>query len=315
VHVLVTGGAGFIGSSLCERLLARGDRVVAFDNFNDFYDPMLKERNVAPFLGSPKFELIRADLRDRNAVDRCVRGRVYDAVVHLAAMAGVRPSVKNPALYNDVNCLGTIHLLEALRDRPTTRFVFGSSSSVYGANEKVPFSESDSLEHMISPYAASKRAGEQYASCYHALFGFPVTCLRFFTVYGPKQRPEMAIAKFASLIERGEELPVYGDGTTRRDYTYVDDILDGLVRAIDKCAGYEIYNLGESRTVELRELVDLLSKAIGKPAKTRRLAPEPGDVPITYADIRKAKTQLGYNPTVPIEEGIRRYVAWRKSSA
>lgn len=313
MELLVTGGAGFIGSTLCQRLLDRGDHVVAFDNFNEFYDPSLKEKNVAPMLGSSKFELIRGDLRDRNSITRCVRGRRFDAVVHLAAMAGVRPSVKDPALYNDVNCLGTIHVLEALRDRPETRFVFGSSSSVYGANTKVPFAEDDPLEHMISPYAASKRSGEQYASCYHALFGIPVACLRFFTVYGPRQRPEMAIAKFASLIERGEELPLYGDGTTRRDYTYVDDILDGILRAIERCNGYEVYNLGESRTVELRELVDLLAKEIGRPAKVKFLPPEPGDVPVTYADIRKARERLGYDPQVPIEEGIRRYVEWRRN--
>ena len=312
MEILVTGGAGFIGSTLTEQLIRRGDRVVAFDNFNDFYDPKLKERNLAALQSHKNFSLVRGDLRDREAVEKCVAMRPFDAVVHLAAMAGVRPSVKNPALYNDVNCLGTLHLLEAIRRRPGTRLVFGSSSSVYGANTKVPFAESDPLEKMISPYAVTKRAGELFASCYHSLYGIPTICLRFFTVYGPRQRPEMAIAKFASLIESGEELPVYGDGTTRRDYTYVDDILDGVIRAIDRCDGFGIYNLGESRTVELRELIERLAAAIGKPARVKRLPVEPGDVPVTFADITMAKTRLGYSPSVPVEEGIRRYVAWRK---
>jgi UDP-glucuronate 4-epimerase len=312
VEVLITGGAGFIGSHLAERLLARGDGVVAFDNFNDFYDPRLKERNAERLAGRRGFELVRGDLRDREAVRACVARRPFDAVVHLAAMAGVRPSLRNPALYDEVNCVGTLHLLEAMRERPATRLVFGSSSSVYGANPKVPFSETDPLEHMISPYAVSKRAGELYASCYHALHGIPTACLRFFTVYGPRQRPEMAIAKFAERIERGEPLPVFGDGTTRRDYTYVDDILDGVVRAIDRCEGFEIYNLGESRTVELNELVELLAREIGKPARIHRRPLEPGDVPVTYADVSKARARLGYEPRTPIEEGIRRYVEWRR---
>lgn len=314
MKLLVTGGAGFIGSQLCERLLARGDSVVVLDNFNDFYDIRLKERNAAPLLARPGFELVRGDLRDRATVHGLFQNRSYDAVVHLAAMAGVRPSVKNPTLYNEVNIQGTIHLLDALKERPNIKFIFGSSSSVYGANVKNPFSETDVLDRMQSPYAVTKRAGEEFASCYHSLYKIPTTCLRFFTVYGPRQRPEMAIAKFASMIEQGGSLPVYGDGTTRRDYTYVDDILDGILKSIEHCSGFEIYNLGESRTVELRELIDCLAREIGKPAKIQFLPPEPGDVPLTYADISKARTKLGYSPCVPIEEGIARYVRWRRSN-
>ncbi|MBL8694603.1 MAG: GDP-mannose 4,6-dehydratase [Planctomycetes bacterium] len=318
MEILVTGGAGFIGSHLTERLLGRGDSVVVFDNFNDFYDPALKEHNVASIQaaaqrpGSGTFALVRGDLRERAALESCVRSRPFDAVVHLAAMAGVRPSVKDPVLYDQVNCIGTLHLLEAMRARPEIRLIFGSSSSVYGANTKVPFAETDPLERMVSPYAVSKRSGELYAACFHQLYGIPITCLRFFTVYGPRQRPEMAIAKFAALIEQGKDLPIYGDGSTRRDYTYVDDILDGIVRAIDRCSGFEIYNLGESSTVELRRLVDVLAQAIGKPAHVKHLPPEPGDVPLTYADVSKARTQLGYEPRTTIEDGVARYVEWRR---
>lgn len=314
MEILVTGGVGFIGSQLCERLLARGDGVVVFDNFNDFYNVQLKERNAALLRGKRGFELVRGDLRSREAVDAVFDRRPFDVVVHLAAMAGVRPSVKNPSLYNDVNIQGTIHLLDALKRRPKTKFIFGSSSSVYGANTKVPFAETDLLEKMVSPYAVTKRAGEQFASCYHSLYGIPTVCLRFFTVYGPRQRPEMAIAKFTDSIERGEALPVYGDGRARRDYTYVDDILDGIIKSIDRCAGFEIYNLGESRTVELRELIDNIAREVGKPAKIQYLPAEPGDVPLTYADITKARTKLGYDPRVPIEEGVRRYVKWRRET-
>lgn len=315
MEILVTGGAGFIGSQLCAKLLARGDGVVVFDNFNDFYDPALKERNVAELQGMRGFELVRGDLRERDAVEAVFGRRRFDAVVHLAAMAGVRPSVKDPSLYNQVNIQGTIHILDALRARDGVKLIFGSSSSVYGNNTKVPFAETDPLDRMASPYAVTKRAGEQFASCYHSLYGIPTSCLRFFTVYGPRQRPEMAIAKFASLIERGGSIPVYGDGTTRRDYTYIDDILNGVIRAIDRCAGFEIYNLGESRTVTLRELIDHLAHAIGRTPKLQFLPPEPGDVPVTFADVTKARAMLGYEPSVPIEEGVRRYVAWRRGNA
>ena len=314
MEVLVTGGAGFIGSHLCERLLARGDGVVAFDNFNDMYDPRLKERNAGDLSRHRRFECVRGDLRDRDAVRSAFARRSFDVVVHLAAMAGVRPSLKDPVLYEQVNCVGTLHLLDAVRERPQTKLIFGSSSSVYGANSKVPFAETDPLENMVSPYAVTKRAGELHAACYASLYGIPTACLRFFTVYGPKQRPEMAIALFADRIERGEPVPMYGDGSTRRDYTYVDDILDGILRAIERCAGFEIYNLGESRTVALAELVDLLAKAIGKPARVQKLPPQPGDVPITYADVSKARARLAYAPSVPIEERLARYVAWRRGA-
>ncbi|MFN0205248.1 MAG: GDP-mannose 4,6-dehydratase [Planctomycetota bacterium] len=312
MEIFITGGAGFIGSQLAARLLDRNDSVVVFDNFNDFYDPRLKEKNIVSLATRRGFQLIRGDLRNREELHSAFRSRTFDAVVHLAAMAGVRPSVKNPSLYNDVNVQGTTHLLDALRERPNVKFIFGSSSSVYGANTKVPFSEDDPLERMVSPYAVTKRSGELLASCYHSLYKIPTACLRFFTVYGPRQRPEMAIAKFSSMIEKGEALPVFGDGSTRRDYTYVDDILDGIVRSIDLCAGFEIYNLGESRTMELRELIDCLAREIGKPAKIQYLPPEPGDVPITFADITKARAKLGYAPSVAVEEGVRRYIKWRR---
>ncbi|MBI3817881.1 MAG: GDP-mannose 4,6-dehydratase [Planctomycetes bacterium] len=312
MEIFVTGGAGFIGSHLCERLLERGDGVVVFDNFNDFYDVRFKERNAAAIATRRGCEIVRGDLRDRAAVFAAFKKRPFDAVVHLAALAGVRPSVKDPSKYNEVNIQGTINLLDAIRERPSTKFIFGSSSSVYGANSKTPFAESDPIEKMVSPYAVTKRAGEQFASCYHSLYQIPTVCLRFFTVYGPRQRPEMAIAKFASLIERGDPVPVFGDGRTRRDYTYVDDILDGVIKSIDRCGGYELFNLGESRTIELRELIDVLAREIGKPAKLQFLPPEPGDVPVTFADITKARAVLGYDPRVAIEDGVRRYVRWRR---
>jgi UDP-glucuronate 4-epimerase len=309
--ILVTGGAGFIGSHLVERLLARGDEPLVLDNFNDFYDPAIKRANVERF---PSVRVVVGDIRDRELVDALFDESKFDAVVHLAAMAGVRPSVQDPLLYEDVNVRGTMVLLEALRRHPRTRFVFASSSSVYGARDRSPFKEDDDIPRPVSPYAATKRAGELVAYTYHHLFGLAVNCLRFFTVYGPRQRPEMAIAKFSAAIERGDAIPFYGDGSTRRDYTYIDDIIDGVVGAIDHCEGYEIFNLGESATTSLSELVESLAQAIGRPARLDRQALQPGDVPLTCADVSKAVRMLGYAPKISVAEGLRRYVAWRREA-
>jgi len=306
-RILVTGGAGFIGSHTSERLLARGDEVVVLDNFNDAYDPAIKRANASALAGA---RIVTGDIRDRELVRKLFAEGRFDAVVHLAAMAGVRPSLLDPLHYEDVNMRGTMTLLEEARARAGLRFVFASSSSVYGARDKVPFSEADDIPHPVSPYAATKRAGELMCYTYHHLFGVPVSCLRFFTVYGPRQRPEMAIAKFTRSILDGEAIPFFGDGSTRRDYTYVDDIVDGVVAALDRCEGYEIYNLGESATTTLTELVDGLARALGKPAILDRQPNQPGDVPLTCADVSKARARLGYEPRTPVAVGLARYVAW-----
>jgi UDP-glucuronate 4-epimerase len=245
---------------------------------------------------------------------RLFAGASFDAVVHLAAMAGVRPSLLDPLHYVDVNLRGTMVLLEQLRRSPATRFVFGSSSSVYGDNQKVPFSEDDDIHRPVSPYAATKRAGELLAYTHHHLYGIPTSCLRFFTVYGPRQRPEMAIAKFTRMVLSGARIPFYGDGSTRRDYTYVDDIVDGVVAALDRCQGYEIYNLGESATTTLAELVRMIGERCGREPLLERLPLQPGDVTATYADIAKARARLDYRPRVPVAEGLRRYVEWVRAS-
>jgi UDP-glucuronate 4-epimerase len=310
--VLVTGGAGFIGSHVAEALLARGDRVVVLDNFNDFYDPALKRSNAAALKGAM---VVAGDLRDRDLVTKLFAEHRFDAVIHLAAMAGVRPSLADPLYYEDVNVRGTLILLEELRARPKTRFVFASSSSVYGANDKVPFTEKDDIPHPMSPYAATKRSGELHSWTYHHLYGIPTTCLRFFTVYGPRQRPEMAIAKFVRACLDRKPIPFFGDGTMRRDYTYIDDIVDGVVKALDRCAGYEIYNLGESATTSLTELVELVGEACGAKPILDRQPMQPGDVLITYADVSKAKAKLGYAPSTPVKTGLARYVAWVRGRA
>ncbi|HEV8630326.1 MAG TPA: GDP-mannose 4,6-dehydratase [Thermoanaerobaculia bacterium] len=309
-HLLVTGGAGFIGSHLTRRLLGRGDRVTVLDDFNDFYAPARKRANVAPFLADPDYRLVEGDIRDAALVDGLFARSPFDGVVHVAARAGVRPSLREPILYEDVNCIGTLRLLEAARHHGPEVFVFGSSSSVYGINEKVPFAEDDPVEQPISPYATTKRTGELLCYNYHHLYGLRCSCLRFFTVYGPRQRPEMAIHKFTDLLARGEQVPLYGDGSSRRDYTYVDDILDGLVAALDLAPGFEILNLGGAETTALKELVELLAAALDVEPRIDYLPEQPGDVPITFADVRKAQRLLGYSPRVPIREGLQRFVAW-----
>ena len=310
MKVLVTGGAGFIGSHVGEALLARGDRVTVLDNFNDYYDPAIKRSNAALLSGA---RIVEGDIRDQTLVQSLFRETKLDAVVHLAAMAGVRPSLVDPLYYGDVNVRGTQILLREVEHRPGVRFVFASSSSVYGSNDKVPFREDEDIHHPISPYAATKRAGELLCFTHHHLYGIRTSCLRFFTVYGPRQRPEMAIHKFVAACLAGKAIPFYGDGSTRRDYTYVDDIVDGVVRALDRCEGYEIYNLGESQTTSLAELVSMIGEACGKEPVLDRQPLQPGDVTITYADVSKAREKLGYDPRTPVREGIERFVRWYRA--
>lgn len=309
-HVLVTGGAGFIGSHLTHRLLGRGDRVTVLDDFNDFYDPRRKWANVAEFEDRADYTLVEGDIRDADLVDDLFRKSRFDLVVHLAARAGVRPSLKEPILYEDTNCIGTLRLLEASRLHGPDVFIFGSSSSVYGINQKVPFSETDEINKPISPYATTKRAGELLCFNYHHLYGMSIACLRFFTVYGPAQRPEMAIHKFTDLLARGEAVTMYGDGSSRRDYTYIDDIIDGVVAAMDKRLPFEILNLGGAETTALADLIEWIAEELAVEPRIEYLPDQPGDVPITYADVDKANRLLGYSPKVPIREGIKRFVAW-----
>ena len=314
-HVLVTGGAGFIGSHLSHRLLGRGDRVTALDDFNDFYEPALKRANAAALGRHDGFELVEGDIRNAELIDELFRTGRFDAVVHLAARAGVRPSLAEPILYEDVNCIGSLRLLEAARRHGPQTFLFASSSSVYGINEKVPFSEDDPVEQPISPYATTKRAGELLCYNYHHLYGLRIACLRFFTVYGPAQRPEMAIAKFTDRIARGEPVTLYGDGSSRRDYTYIDDIIDGVVAALDLAPGFEIINLGGADTTRLSDLVQWIGSELAVEPRIEYLPDQPGDVPITYADVAKAQRLLGYSPQTPIREGLRRYVAWYREES
>ncbi len=319
MRILVTGGAGFIGSHLSERLLAAGHDVIIIDNFNEFYDPQLKRRNfsavaTAARTGKREISLCEGDIRDGDFVAAIFAQETPEAVVHLAAAAGVRPSIQNPLFYEEVNVRGTMHLLEAARKAGVRPFVFASSSSVYGDNPKVPFSEQDPVDNPISPYAATKKAGELICHTYHHLYRMNIACLRFFTVYGPRQRPDLAIRKFTRLIDAGEVIPLYGDGTTSRDYTYIDDIIDGVERALAWVCGdesrYDIFNLGESQPVELCRLVDVIEAELGKKARIERLPLQPGDVQRTYADIAKSSAVLGYRPTTSIEAGIRAYVRW-----
>jgi UDP-glucuronate 4-epimerase len=319
MHLLVTGAAGFIGSHLCERLLREGHSVTGLDNFDPFYDPALKWGNVAELqtLGGHRFRLVEGDLRDGPSVAAALQGA--EAVVHLAAMAGVRPSIEKPLLYEDVNVRGTLLLLEAMRAAGVRRLVFGSSSSVYGENVKVPFAEDDRVDHPISPYAATKKAGELVCHTWHHLYGLSVACLRFFTVYGPRQRPDLAIAKFTRLLLADQPVPFFGDGGASRDYTYVLDIVDGIMRALEWTDGmprYDIFNLGNARPVDLATLVRLIEVAVGRTARLERLPRQPGDVARTFADVHKASEKLGFVAKTSIDEGIGRYVEWarRRSS-
>jgi len=311
VNFLVTGGAGFIGSHVCERLLGAGHAVWAFDDLNDFYDPQIKRGNLRDLQALAKpFEFIHGDLAERATVEELFAQVRFDQVIHLAARAGVRPSLAEPALYQRVNVEGTVNILEAARRNGVKKITIASSSSVYGVNAKVPFSESDPIFSPISPYAASKLACEALGHVYHHIYGLDVVMLRFFTVYGPRQRPDLAIHKFAQLINAGKAIPVFGDGSTARDYTYITDIVDGVLACTQGEFGFEIFNLGESQTVKLSELIELLEKSLGKKAPLDRQPPQPGDVPITFADVSKARARLGYQPRVKIAEGIPLFVDW-----
>ncbi len=311
-NILITGGAGFIGSHLVDRLLAEdGWQVSVVDDFNDFYEPSIKRENVRLHLRNSGYELHEVDIRDPVTLKKVAAGKRFDCIVHLAARAGVRPSLTQPLLYSETNIQGTLNLLELARAHNVKQFVFGSSSSVYGANAKVPFSEDDPVRQPISPYAATKAAAELICHTYSHLYGVRCVCLRFFTVYGARQRPDLAIHKFARLLSAGKPIPVFGDGTTRRDYTYIDDIIAGVRAAIDYAeSDYEVINLGESRTLELGELISLLEKELDQHAVIDRQPLQPGDVPQTYADIAKARSLLGYNPQTAIEDGLHRFVEW-----
>ena len=311
-NFLVTGGAGFIGSHLVDRLLATGaESVTVVDDFNDFYNPLVKRNNIREHLKDGRYRIHEVDIRDREALQRVFAENSFDCIVHLAARAGVRPSLAEPQLYSETNINGTINLLELARQNTVKQFVFGSSSSVYGINAQIPFSEDDPIRQPISPYAATKGAGELLCHTYSHLYGLRCVCLRFFTVYGPRQRPDLAIHKFAALISEGKPIPVFGNGTTRRDYTYIDDIIDGVIAATNyDHSDYEVFNLGESRTVELNELISLLEKELDTNAIIDRQPPQPGDVPQTFADVSKARAWLHYDPKTEIEEGLHRFVEW-----
>jgi UDP-glucuronate 4-epimerase len=314
MRVLITGGAGFIAHHLAAALLRNKAEVVLLDNFNDFYDPEIKRRNVRDLQSSGAVPIHAIDILDQENLRRVYSQIRPDVVVHLAAWAGVRPSLKNPALYSAVNVTGTVNLLELAREYSTGCFILGSSSSVYGGNTKVPFSENDPVDRPVSPYAATKRAGELLCHTYACNFGMHITCLRFFTVYGPRQRPEMAIHKFAQLMNEGKEIPIFGSGESRRDYTYVEDIVSGILGAIEVNPGFEIFNLGESQTITLMEMVRHLEDALGTKALLRFLPDQPGDMAITYADIDRARRILGYSPQKPFKEGIRLFADWFKNS-
>lgn len=308
--ILVTGGAGFIGSHLVDRLLEGGHEIVCLDDFNDFYDPAIKRSNVAVHLASRSYRLIESDIRDTARLADVFSSHPIRRVVHLAARAGVRPSLEQPLLYEDVNIKGTMNLLELAHRHGVEQFIFASSSSVYGANTKVPFSENDRIDRTVSPYAATKYAGELMCHTYHHLYGVPTTCLRFFTVYGPRQRPEMAVHKFTQAIYGGAAIPFFGDGSTARDYTYIDDIIQGVLAAIERPLPFEVFNLGESSVVTLRQLVEAIEDLSGRKAIIKRMPLQPGDVDITYADVSKARQLLGYNPSTPIRDGLAKFIEW-----
>ena len=313
---LITGGAGFIGSTITQRLLEGGERVIVVDNFNDFYDPQLKKENIKSFLDNPNFEIYEVDIRDISGLSKVFDENKIDIVIHLAAMAGVRPSIENPMLYQDVNGMGTQNVLEQAKLHDVKKLVMASSSSVYGNCKEVPFRENMIVDFAISPYAATKKANEVMAHVYHRLYGMNIIMLRFFTVYGPKQRPDLAINKFTRMMLSGEEITMYGDGSTSRDYTYVDDIVDGVIRScdyVDKNEDvYEIINLGSNNPISLKDMIATIGKVLGVEPRIRQMPMQPGDVDRTYADITKAKELLGYEPKMSFEEGISKFVEWKK---
>lgn len=314
----ITGGAGFIGSTLSQKLIEQGNKVVTIDNFCDFYNPKIKEDNVKELLQNENFKLYRADIRDRQAIKEIFDENNIDIVMHLAAMAGVRPSIENPILYQEVNCMGTQNILEEMREHDVKNGVFASSSSVYGNCKKVPFREDMIVDYAISPYAATKKANEVMAHVYHKLFDMNIIMLRFFTVYGPKQRPDLAINKFTRLMLEDKEIPMFGDGTTSRDYTYIDDIVDGIIKSCKYCMNnkkvYEILNLGNSSPTTLKEMINIIGEVLGREPKIKQMPMQPGDVERTYADISKTKKLIGYQPKTTFKEGIENFVKWYKEN-
>lgn len=312
--ILITGAAGFIGSTLADQFLAAGMPVIGFDNFCDFYDPAIKRHNLAGALSQSHYQMVEADLRDRKAVADAVATHKPIAIIHLAAMAGVRPSIERPDLYTEVNLNGTVNMLDAAITNDVEKFLFASSSSVYGNNEKAPFAEADRVDHPISPYAATKKAGELICHSYHHLNQLPMTCLRFFTVFGPRQRPDLAINKFLRLISQGQSIPVFGDGSTSRDYTFVADIVNGITQALDHCNSYHIFNLGGDHPVTLSQLIATIEKVVGKDAIINRKPMQPGDVNRTWADLTQARSELNYAPQTSLETGIAKQWEWLQQS-
>lgn len=311
---LITGAAGFIGSHLADKLLNEGNKVIVVDNFCDFYNPEIKENNVKHNLSNPNYKLYRADIRDRNELAKVFNENKIDVVIHLAAMAGVRPSIDNPIYYQEVNCVGTQNILEEMKLHNIKKLVMASSSSVYGNCKEVPFKENMIVDFAISPYAATKKANEVMTHVYHKLFDFNVIMLRFFTVFGPRQRPDLAINKFTRLMLNDEPIPMFGDGTTSRDYTYIDDIVDGIIKSCNYVENnkdvYEILNLGNSSPVSLKEMINTIADVLGKTPNIQELPMQPGDVERTFADISKAKKLIGYNPKTSFQEGIENFVKW-----
>lgn len=312
MNIIVTGGAGFIGSHLCEKLLKLGHRILCIDNFNDFYDPRIKRNNIKGIIENPDFKLFEVDILSQAEINNIFSSYPIDLVIHLAARAGVRPSITQPLLYEKVNVIGTLNILEACKKNKINKLIFASSSSIYGANKKIPFSEEDSVDFPVSPYAFTKKSGELICYTYHHLYNIDTICVRFFTVYGPRQRPEMAIHKFTRKIFNKEPIDIYGDGSSSRDYTYIDDIINGVINMIGKVKGYEIVNLGNSYPVKLIDLVHLIEDTTGIKATINFTPSMPGDVFITCADIRKARKYYNYNPKVTIKEGLIKFIDWYK---
>lgn len=313
MKILITGAAGFIGSHTCESLIKNGNSIIGVDNFDSFYSYKLKELNLEQLNQKSNFRFYKADIRDDKALNQIFSSNQVDVVIHLAAKAGVRPSIESISEYYDVNINGTISLLESMRKNGIKKMVFASSSSIYGNNQKVPFSEDDRVDNPISPYASTKKSGELLCHVYSHLYNFDITCLRFFTVYGPRQRPDLAIHKFTKLIQENKPIPFYGDGSSSRDYTYIEDIVNGISCALNHLEGYKIYNLGESKVITLKKLVEVIETILGKKALLNQLPMQQGDVSRTFADISKAKAEIGYNPAYDFETGMKKFVDWYKT--
>ncbi|MGN6340311.1 MAG: SDR family NAD(P)-dependent oxidoreductase [Ginsengibacter sp.] len=313
MKILITGAAGFIGSHTCESLIKNGNSIIGVDNFDSFYSYKLKELNLEQLNQNSNFRFYKADIRDDKALNQIFSSNQVDVVIHLAAKAGVRPSIESISEYYDVNINGTISLLESMRKNGIKKMVFASSSSIYGNNQKVPFSEDDRVDNPISPYASTKKSGELLCHVYSHLYNFDITCLRFFTVYGPRQRPDLAIHKFTKLIQENKPIPFYGDGSSSRDYTYIEDIVNGISCALNHLEGYKIYNLGESKVITLKKLVEVIETILGKKAVLNQLPMQQGDVSRTFADISKARAEIGYNPAYDFETGMKKFVDWYKT--